>query len=51
VLEHWRELGAPAARTSVVPGNAGAAHLYESLGFRFTGEEDDDGERVMTLDL
>lgn len=50
VLEHWRELGATAARTSVVPSNIGATRLYESLGFRLTGEEDD-GELVMSLDM
>jgi len=48
VLEHWRELGATAARTSVVPSNTGATRLYESLGFRLTGEEED-GELVMVL--
>jgi len=50
VLEHWRQLGAPAARTSVVPSNTGATRLYESLGFRLTGDEEH-GELVMTLDL
>ena len=50
VLEHWRELGVTAARTSVVPSNIGATRLYESLGFRLTGEEDD-GELVMSLDM
>jgi GNAT superfamily N-acetyltransferase len=50
VLEHWRQLGVTAARTSVVPSNTGATRLYESLGFRLTGEEDD-GELVMTLDM
>ncbi|MGZ8650391.1 MAG: GNAT family N-acetyltransferase [Solirubrobacteraceae bacterium] len=50
VLAHWRELGATSARTSVVPGNAGATRLYEALGFRLTGEEDH-GELVMTLEL
>ena len=50
VLEHWRELGVTAARTSVVPSNTGATRLYESLGFRLTGEEDD-GELVMALDM
>ena len=50
VIEHWRELGVSAARTSVVPANVGATRLYESLGFRLTGEEDH-GERVMTLDM
>jgi diamine N-acetyltransferase len=50
VLEHWRELGVTAARTSVVPSNTSATRLYESLGFRLTGEEDD-GELVMSLDM
>ena len=30
VLEHWRELGVTAARTSVVPSNTGATRLSES---------------------
>ena len=38
------------ARTSVVPSNAGATRLYESLGFRLTGEVDE-GELVMSLDM
>jgi diamine N-acetyltransferase len=50
VLEHWRELGVTAARTSVVPSNTGATRLYESLGFRLTGEEED-GELVMSLEM
>ena len=50
VLDHWRELGVIAARTSVVPSNIGATRLYEALGFRLTGEEDD-GELVMSLDM
>jgi ribosomal protein S18 acetylase RimI-like enzyme len=50
VLEHWRELGVTAARTSVVPSNTGATRLYESLGFQLTGEEDH-GELVMSLDM
>jgi diamine N-acetyltransferase len=50
VLEHWRELGATAARTSVVPANTGATRLYESLGFRLTGEEEH-GELVMVLEM
>ena len=49
VLEHWRELGVTVVRTSVVPSNTGASRLYESLGFRLTGEEDH-GELVMVLD-
>jgi diamine N-acetyltransferase len=36
--------------TSVVPGNLAAARLYESLGFRGTGEIDE-GEIVLQLDL
>ena len=47
VLEHWRDLGATAARTSVVPSNTGATRLYEALGFRLTGDEEH-GELVMT---
>jgi diamine N-acetyltransferase len=50
VIEHWRELGATAARTSVVPSNTGASRLYESLGFRLTGAEEH-GELVMSLEL
>ena len=50
VLGHWREIGATAARTSVVPANTGATRLYESLGFRLTGEEES-RELVMRLDL
>jgi diamine N-acetyltransferase len=50
VIEHWRGLGATAARTSVVPPNTGATRLYESLGFRLTGEEEH-GELAMTLDI
>jgi diamine N-acetyltransferase len=50
VLEHGRELGVTAARSSVVTSNNNATRLYESLGFRLTGEEDD-GELVMSLDM
>ena len=42
------ELGVTEAKTSVVPSNAGATRLYESLGFRLTGEEDHE-ELVMAL--
>ena len=49
VIAHWREAGAGSAHTSVVPGNAGATRLYESVGFRLTGEEKD-GELVMTTE-
>jgi ribosomal protein S18 acetylase RimI-like enzyme len=51
VLEHRREFRATAARTSVAPSNTGATRLYESLGFRLTGEEEDDGQLVMSLDM
>ena len=34
---------------SVVEANRPAAALYESFGFRFTGERDTHGERVMCL--
>jgi diamine N-acetyltransferase len=50
VLEHWRELGVTSASTRVVPSNTGATRLYESLGFRLTGEAED-GELVMSLDM
>lgn len=50
VLAHWREAGARTARTSIVPGNEGAQRLYESVGFRLTGELHD-GEEVMATEL
>ena len=51
VLEHWRELGVTAARTSVVPSNSGATRLDQFLlVLRLTGEEED-GELVMSLDM
>jgi diamine N-acetyltransferase len=50
LLDRWRALGAAAATLSVVPDNRGAIALYESLGFRLTGEEEH-GEVVMRLDL
>ena len=50
VVDHWRAVGGTTARTSVVPSNTGATRLYESLGFRLTGEEEH-GELVMSLDL
>ena len=50
VVEHWREAGATAAKTSVVPGNAGATALYERVGFALTGEEEH-SELVMTRAL
>ena len=50
VIEHWRESGATDARTSVVPGNAGATALYEAVGFALTGEVEHD-ELVMARKL
>jgi ribosomal protein S18 acetylase RimI-like enzyme len=50
VLEHWGELEVTVATTSVMPSNTGAIRLYESLGFRLTGEEDH-GELVMSLNM
>lgn len=50
LLDRWRGLGAPDASLSVIPGNRGAISLYESVGFRLTGEEHG-GELVMRVDL
>jgi diamine N-acetyltransferase len=50
LLDRWRSLGATQASLSVIPGNDGATALYESLGFRLTGEEHG-GEAVMRLEL
>jgi diamine N-acetyltransferase len=50
LLDRWRSLGATQAELSVIPGNDAAIGLYESLGFRLTGEEHG-GERVMRLEL
>jgi diamine N-acetyltransferase len=50
VIEHWRQAGAKHAKTSVVPGNAGATALYEAVGFALTGEVEHD-ELVMTRAL
>jgi diamine N-acetyltransferase len=50
LLDRWRELGATEAKLSVIPGNDGAIGLYESLGFRLTGEESH-GELIMRMDL
>lgn len=36
---------------SVYPNNSVAIRLYEGLGFRFNGEVDSNGERVMVLVL
>jgi diamine N-acetyltransferase len=50
LLDRWRGLGVAAATLSVVPDNRGAIALYESLGFRLTGEQEH-GEVVMRLEL
>ena len=50
LLDRWNQLGAPAVGLSVVEGNAGAIALYESLGFRLTGEREH-GELVMRREL
>ena len=50
VIDHWRETGASGARTSVVPGNAGATALYEGVGFSLTGEREH-GELVLAREL
>jgi diamine N-acetyltransferase len=50
LLDRWRSLGATQAELSVIPGNDAAIGLYESLGFRLTGEEHG-GERVMQVEL
>jgi diamine N-acetyltransferase len=50
LLERWRELGVPEAGLCVVPSNHDARALYESLGFRLTGEVED-GELVMRMPL
>jgi diamine N-acetyltransferase len=42
--------GARELLTSVVPGEGTPGPFYESMGFRYTGEEDG-GERVMRLPL
>jgi diamine N-acetyltransferase len=50
LLERWRGSGATAAELSVVPANVHAIALYESLGFRLTGREEQ-GQVVMRLQL
>jgi diamine N-acetyltransferase len=50
LLDRWRSVGATEAVLSVIPGNDAAIGLYESLGFRLTGEEHG-GEAVMRLEL
>ena len=50
LLERWHDLGATEASLSVIPGNGGAIGLYESLGFRLTGDEEH-GELVMRMEL
>ena len=52
VIEHSRSLSAVAElRVSHVPAAERLSRFYQSLGFAYTGEIDDDGERVMALPL
>jgi diamine N-acetyltransferase len=52
VIAHVRTRpGATALYTSHVRGEGDPGPFYESLGFRYTGEGDEDGELVMKLDL
>ncbi|MGF1515468.1 MAG: GNAT family N-acetyltransferase [Elainellaceae cyanobacterium] len=43
--------GAKALFTSHVPGEGNAGPFYEKQGFAYTGEQDEDGELIMRLDL
>ena len=52
IIEHVRTL--PDARElyiSHLRGNAGAAGLYTSMGFTYTGDEDETGDLLMKLQL
>ena len=46
-----REYDRPAVYLSLYAENAVAARLYERFGFRYNGELDQHGERVMVLDF
>ncbi|MCU0831455.1 MAG: GNAT family N-acetyltransferase [Rhizobiaceae bacterium] len=50
LFEWARSRGLPRIFTSVVPGNAAAAGLYQSLGFAFTGRViEDEAEMVVVV--
>lgn len=51
VADIVRDAGAEELLTSYVPGDGGPAGFYQRLGFRPTGEYDDDGEPIMRLPL
>jgi diamine N-acetyltransferase len=46
-----REFNVSEIFLSFVPDNTAAEKLYESAGFRKTGESDDDGEIIMRLEI
>lgn len=47
----FEEYGQDELYLSLVPENLAAARLYRSFGFRFNGETDPKGERVMVLNF
>lgn len=56
LLERMAEMGFREVRLTVAPTNAGALHLYESIGFRRVGEEgsyfgDDEPRLVLGLEI
>lgn len=52
LLDHVRERpGATALTLSHVPGEGSPAPFYERMGFTHTGEEDEDGELFMRIEL
>lgn len=52
LLDHVRERpGATALTLTHVPGEGSPAQFYERIGFTHTGEEDEDGELFMRIEL
>ncbi len=51
LAERLRQEGARELRTSCLPGPDGPQGFYEALGFRPTGEVDDDGEVILSRTL
>jgi GNAT superfamily N-acetyltransferase len=51
VADLVRDSGATTLHVSYVPGEGGPERFYRGLGFRDTGEEDEDGEVILALDL